>query len=35
LAAIATSRKWVKVLRWVEPSEAIDLIRAGIERANS
>jgi hypothetical protein len=27
--------KWVKVLRWVEPSEAIDLIRAGIERANS
>ncbi len=27
--------KWVKVLRWVEPAEAIDLIRAGIERANS
>jgi inorganic pyrophosphatase len=27
--------KRVKVLRWVEPSEAIDLIRAGIERANS
>ena len=25
--------KWVKVLRWVEPAEAIDLIRAGIERA--
>jgi hypothetical protein len=23
----------VKVLRWVEPAEAIDLIRAGIERA--
>ena len=25
--------KWVKVVRWVEPPEAIDLIRAGIERA--
>jgi len=25
--------KWVKVLRWTEPAEAIDLIRAGIERA--
>ena len=25
--------KWVKVLRWVEPAEAIELIRAGIERA--
>jgi len=27
--------KWVKVLRWVEPPEAIDLIRAGIERAGA
>ena len=27
--------KWVKVLRWTEPSEAIDLIRAGIERAKT
>jgi inorganic pyrophosphatase len=26
--------KWVKVLRWAEPGEAADLIRAGIERAN-
>ena len=25
--------KWVKVVRWAEPPEAIDLIRAGIERA--
>ena len=25
--------KWVKVLRWAEPGEAADLIRAGIERA--
>ncbi|HEY8263837.1 MAG TPA: inorganic diphosphatase [Methyloceanibacter sp.] len=25
--------KWVKLLRWAEPHEAIDLIRAGIERA--
>ena len=25
--------KWVKVVRWVEPPEAIDLIRTGIERA--
>ena len=25
--------KWVKVKRWAEPSEATDLIRAGIERA--
>jgi inorganic pyrophosphatase len=25
--------KWVKVVRWVEPPEAIDLIRAGIQRA--
>jgi inorganic pyrophosphatase len=25
--------KWVKVVGWVEPPEAIDLIRAGIERA--
>ena len=25
--------KWVKVLRWVEPAEAIDLIRAGMQRA--
>ena len=24
--------KWVKVLRWAEPGEAADLIRAGIER---
>ena len=25
--------KWVKVLRWVEPAEAVELIRAGMERA--
>ena len=25
--------KWVKLLRWVEPEEAGELIRAGIERA--
>jgi inorganic pyrophosphatase len=25
--------KWVKVLRWAEPGEAADLIRAGIARA--
>lgn len=27
--------KWVKVKRWAEPAEAIDLIRAGIERAQT
>ena len=27
--------KWVKVLRWAEPGEAADLIRAGIERAKA
>jgi inorganic pyrophosphatase len=27
--------KWVKLLRWAEPTEAIDLIRAGIERAKT
>jgi inorganic pyrophosphatase len=26
--------KWVKLVRWVEPGEAADLIRAGVERAN-
>jgi len=25
----------VKVLRWTEPAEAIDLIRAGIKRARA
>jgi hypothetical protein len=25
----------VKVLRWTEPAEAIDLIRAGIKRAQA
>jgi inorganic pyrophosphatase len=25
--------KWVKLLRWAEPAETADLIRAGIERA--
>jgi inorganic pyrophosphatase len=25
--------KWVKVLRWAEPGEAADLIRAGMDRA--
>ena len=25
--------KWVKLLRWAEPSEAAELIRAGIDRA--
>jgi inorganic pyrophosphatase len=25
--------KWVKVKRWGEPEEAMDLIREGIERA--
>jgi inorganic pyrophosphatase len=25
--------KWVKLLRWVDPNEAADFIRAGIERA--
>ncbi|WP_018291168.1 inorganic diphosphatase [Verrucomicrobium sp. 3C] len=25
--------KWVKLLRWAEPTEAADLIRSGIERA--
>jgi inorganic pyrophosphatase len=27
--------KWVKLLRWVEPAEASELIRAGIERATT
>jgi inorganic pyrophosphatase len=27
--------KWAKLQRWAEPSEAADLIRAGIERAKS
>jgi inorganic pyrophosphatase len=27
--------KWVKLLRWAEPAETADLIRAGIERAKS
>ena len=27
--------KWVKVLRWAEPPEAIELIRAGIARAET
>ena len=27
--------KWVKVLRWVEPAEAVDLIRAGMKRAEA
>lgn len=27
--------KWVKLLRWADPAEAIELIRAGIERAKS
>ncbi|CAB4242807.1 inorganic pyrophosphatase [Methylacidimicrobium sp. AP8] len=26
-------QKWVKLLRWAEPAEAVDLIRSGIERA--
>ena len=26
--------KWVKLLRWVDPSEAAEFIRAGIARAN-
>ena len=27
--------KWVKVLRWTDPAEAADLIRAGIKRAQA
>ncbi|MGA8691162.1 MAG: inorganic diphosphatase, partial [Methyloceanibacter sp.] len=27
--------KWVKLLRWADPNEAADLIRAGIERAKT
>ena len=27
--------KWVKLLRWADPHEATDLIRAGIERAGT
>ena len=27
--------KWVKLLRWAEPTEAADLIRSGIERAQA
>jgi inorganic pyrophosphatase len=27
--------KWVKLLRWVEPVEATELIRASIDRAKS
>jgi inorganic pyrophosphatase len=27
--------KWVKVLRWTDPGEALDLIRAGMKRAEA